>query len=147
MRTLLFLAGALLLAAPVSAAPTSESASFISTAAWHSSYVSSGDAGTYESRSSSSLLYTDGAGRLTVFSMDMEDGVMTITIRQDGAVVCRRSYPVTSADFAVERREGNGRVYFLITAGDRTLVAEPDRTGAWTIRPAGEDARAVPLAY
>ncbi len=135
---------AALLAAPASAAPAAENMSFISTAAWHSSYISAGGQAARESRSSSSLLYTDGAGRLTAFSMDMEDGVMTITIRQDGAVVCRRAYPVSSADFAVERREGNGRVYFLITAGDRTLAAEPDRTGRWNIRPADEDP-AAPL--
>ena len=71
---------------------------------------------------------------------------MTLTIRQDGAVVCRRAYPVSSGDFAVSRREDNGRVYFLITAGERRLIAEPDRSGLWSIRPAGEEPAAVPLA-
>ena len=134
----LILAGLLLLPAAASA----ESTAFFSSSAWHLS----GTEAAVTSRSSSSLLYTDGTGRLTAFSMELEDGVMTRTIRQDGAVVCRRAYPVSSGDFAVSRREDNGRVYFLITAGERHLIAEPDRSGLWSIRPAGEEPAAVPLA-
>lgn len=144
--TALFLAAALF-AAPVSAETPAAETSFFSTASWSaSSFTSSGAAPVMRSRSASSLLYTDGAGRLTAFSMEMEDQVMTITIRQDGAVVARRSFPADSDDFSVSRREGAGRVYFLITAGTRTLVAEPDSSGLWTIRPAEDDpSAAVPL--
>lgn len=145
MKSILMLCTAAALAAGVSAA-AAEPSSFISTAAWRSSYASPSQAApSFRSRSASSLLYTDGAGRLTSFDMTAEDGVMTVTIRQDGAVVWRRSYAVQSADFAVSRRDGGGRVYFLITAGGHLLRAEPDASGAWDVRPAGEDARVIPL--
>lgn len=144
MKSFLMLCLAAALASGASAAPA-ETASFISTAAWRSSYASSNAGPSVRSRSASSLLYTDGVGRLTSFDMTAEDGVMTVTIRQDGAVVWRRSYPVQSADFAVSRRESTGRVYFLITAGEHLLRAEPDAAGAWDVRPAGEDGRVIPL--
>lgn len=144
MKSFLMFCAAAALAAGACAAPA-ETASFISTAAWRSSYASSDAGPSVQSRSASSLLYTDGAGRLTSFAMEAEDGVMTVTIRQDGAVVWRRSYAVQSADFAVSRRDGGGRVYFLITAGGHLLRAEPDASGAWDVRPAGEDDRVIPL--
>lgn len=114
------------------------------TSSWHSSVISSESRGGRH-HSTSSLLYTDGAGRLTAFDMKWEAGIITITIRQDGAVVWHRAWTEENAAFSVSRREENGRVYFLITAGDRILTAEPDSTGAWDVRPAGKNPQAVPL--
>ena len=139
----LCLTAALLCTLSASAAQR-ENRTFFSSAARHSSFVSSESRGGRH-HSTSSLLYTDGAGRLTAFDMKWEAGVITITIRQDGAVAWRRSWPQENASFSVSRREENGRVYFLITAGDRILTAEPDGTGAWDVRSAGENRQAVPL--
>lgn len=103
-------------------------------------------AGAYASGSgSASLLYTDGTGRLTAFDMESEKNSASVTIRQDGAVVWRRSFPAGDGSFSVSRRENNGRVYFLMNIGGRRYEAEPDQSGAWIVRPAGSDAKAVPL--
>lgn len=96
-------------------------------------------------QSSSSLLYTDSAGRLTQFDMVWEEGVMTLTIRQDGAVAWRRAWDEPTSSFSVTRREEQGRIYFLITAGERHLVAEQTADGAWEVRPAGQNRQTVPL--
>lgn len=95
---------------------------------------------------SATLLYTDGAGRLTEFSADTEEKVVTVTIRQDGAVMWRRSFPAGQEGFSVSRIESNGEVYFLMHVGGRAYKAAPDSKGEWDVRPAGREKQAVPLA-
>lgn len=144
MKYLLLAAFLLPLAGGAEAAYTS--ASVISASAHFASYVNgTGERNvTTSSSARSSLLYTDAAGRLTLFEAETEAGIMTLTIRQDGAVAFRRAYPVQSNTFAVRKYEGAGRVYFLITAGEERLIAEAAADGGWDVHPA-EESRAVPL--
>lgn len=127
---------ALLAMGSVSAANT-----YISTTSYSVMSASSTSAAATES----SLFYTDGAGRLTNFEMTADKGTMTLRIRQDGAVVWSRTFAEKNTAFAVSRREENGRVYFLITAGTRHFTAEPNQKGEWTVLPVGEGQRAVAL--
>lgn len=123
------LLAALLLLAPISGPASAESAS-ISAMSYH---TLSNTASVGNSRSASSLFYTDGAGRLTNFEMESESGVMTLTIRQDGAVMWSRSFPEETVHFSVSRQESNGEVCFLITAGARRLRAAPSQDGLWQV--------------
>lgn len=123
------LLAALLLLVPISGTASAESAS-ISTMSYH---TFSNTASVGNSRSASSLFYTDSAGRLTNFEMESESGVMTLTIRQDGAVMWSRSFPEETIHFSVSRRESNGEVCFLITAGARHLRAAPSQDGLWQV--------------
>ncbi len=93
-----------------------------------------------------SLLYTDGTGRLTEFSADTEKDVITVTIRQDGAVMWRRSFPAGEGGFSVSRIDSNGEVYFLMDIGGRSYKAAPGRSGEWDVRPIEKEKEAVPLA-
>ncbi len=111
--------------------------------------ISSSSYSTFSSSAASgraSLLYTDGTGRLTEFSADTEQKVLTVTIRQDGAVMWRRSFPAGQEGFSVSRIESNGEVYFLMHVGGRAYKAAPDSKGEWDVRPAGREKQAVPLA-
>lgn len=123
----------------VSAAPGE--VSYIST----SSYTVMSASAPGKASTSSSLYYTDGAGRLTNFEMAADKGQMTISIRQDGAVVWSRTFAEKDTTFSVSRRESLGRVYFLITAGTRRFTAEPNEKGEWTVLPLGADQRVAAL--
>lgn len=99
-----------------------------------------------DAMSRASLLYTDGAGRLTEFSSETEEQVVTVTIRQDGAVVWQRSFPEGNGRFSVSRREEGGAVTFLMDIGGRLYEAAPSAKGDWEVRPAGSRPQAVPLS-
>ena len=133
---------ALLLVLPFGSMAAELQSSYISTMSYQT--VSS-TSSPRESTSASSLYYTDGAGRLTNFEMQTEDGVMTLTIRQDGAVVWSRAFKTDDTHFAVSRRESLGRVYFYITAGSRHFEAQPNEKGEWDVTPVGKEKRVVPL--
>lgn len=124
------------------------SASVISTSAHFASYVNGTGERTVTASSSarSSLLFTDAAGRLTLFEAETEAGVMTLTIRTDGAVAFRRAYPVETNTFAVSKYESNGRLCFLVTAGEHRLIAESAQDGTWDVHPAEEEQKIIPLA-
>ncbi len=124
-------------AASAAAAP-----SYISTSSYTVMSASTADA---ETSTSSSLYYTDGAGRLTNFEMTSDKGQMTLCIRQDGAVVWSRTFAEKSTTFSVSRRDELGRVYFLITAGTRHFTAEPNEKGEWTVLPVGANQRIAAL--
>lgn len=110
--------------------------------------ISSSSYSTFSSSAASgraSLLYTDGTGRLTEFSADTEQKVITVTIRQDGAVMWRRSFPAGNQGFSVSRIDSNGEVYFLMNIGGRSYKAAPGQSGEWDVRPAEKEKQAVPL--
>ena len=93
-----------------------------------------------------SLFYTDGTGRLTEFSADTEKDGITVTIRQDGAVMWRRCFPAGEGGFSVSRIDSNGKVYFLMNIGGRYYKAAPGQSGEWNVHPVEKEKTAVPLA-
>lgn len=137
MKYSLLLAGALAALLPFCAGASEQVLSTSSYSMFSSSSAAS---------ESATLLYTDGAGRLTEFSADTEEKVVTVTIRQDGAVMWRRSFPAGQGGFSVSRIEANGEVYFLMHVGGRAYKAAPDSKGEWDVRPAAQEKRAAPLS-
>lgn len=86
--------------------------------------------------SSASFFYNDGEGRMTIFEMRRQNTLMTVTVRQFGAVVWEKEFTSDSNRFAVSRHADNGRTWFTITVGDQQFDLEPDEKGLWHARPA-----------
>lgn len=132
-----------LLALPVGSHAASTQPPVISTMSFQT--VSTMTSGSMQDESTSSFIYTDGTGRLTNFEVKANGGVMTLTIRQDGAIMWSRAFKTRGTNFSVSRRESLGRVYFYITAGSRHFEAEPNEKGEWDVTPVGKGRRVVPL--
>lgn len=97
--------------------------------------------------SSASFFYNDGEGRMTIFEMKRQNTLMTVKVRQFGAIIWEKEFTSESSRFTVSRHSENGRTWFTLTVGNQQFDLEPDARGLWharSVRPSGTSP--VPLS-
>lgn len=103
------------------------------------------DSALKEEARESSFLFDDGFGRMVEFTLAPAGEGKNLIIRQNRQVVWQKDCLVNETDFSVVKREGLGRIYFLIQLGERRYHAFQDRDGRWQVQEFMEDPKGLHL--